>query len=119
MAGLQAALSGAPDPILLVTFTVDPGHDTPDVLQAYATRAGAQSHWLFLTGQRDVVANLLRDGFHVAFADDGPADRPITHSDRFVLVDRQLGIRGYYHGSEAADVDRLIRDARVLRQAAS
>jgi hypothetical protein len=51
----------------------------------------------------------------VAFADDGPPAAPITHSDRFVLVDRQLQIRGYYHGNDQADLDRLIADARAVR----
>src|SRR2546427_5513729 len=64
---------------------------------------------------RDAVAALLRDGFHVAFADDGPPSAPITHSDRFVLVDGELRIRGYYHGSDEADVARLVRDTTALR----
>jgi hypothetical protein len=51
----------------------------------------------------------------VAWADDGPATAPITHSDRFVLVDRALRIRGYYHGGLDDDVDRLRRDALAVR----
>jgi len=58
---------------------------------------------------------LLRDGFKVAWADDGPPTSPITHSDRFVLVDRTLRIRGYYHGTDADDLARLVRDAVRLR----
>jgi protein SCO1/2 len=115
MASLQQRLPPATDPIRLVSFTVDPTNDTPEVLTAYATRAGARDGWLFVTGTRDQIAGLLRDGFRVAYADDGPPTAPITHSDRFVLVDRQLRIRGYYHGTEPADVTRLARDATVLR----
>jgi protein SCO1/2 len=70
---------------------------------------------MFLTGSRDAVAALLRDGFKVAFADDGPPSSPITHSDRFVLVDRKLRIRGYYHGSDEEDMRRLVADARAVR----
>ena len=61
------------------------------------------------------MSALLRDGFRVAFSDAGPAASPITHSDRFVLVDRQLRIRGYYHGNDPADVTRLVVDAGRLR----
>lgn len=114
MAGLQDTLGGA-EPVGLVSISVDPGHDTSEVLERYATRMGARPGWLFLTGPRDRVASLLRDGFRVAFADDGPASAPITHSDRFVLVDRALRIRGYYHGGEPDDVARLTRDATALR----
>ena len=115
MASLQQTLVPAADPIRLVSFSVDPATDAPEVLRVYAARAGAGDRWLFVTGARDALATLLRDGFRVAYADDGPPTAPITHSDRFVLVDRQLRIRGYYHGTEAADVDRLARDALALR----
>jgi protein SCO1/2 len=111
MAKLQTAL---PADVRLVSFSVDPTHDTPEVLRAYATRAGARDGWLFLTGPRDAVATLLREGFRVAYADDGPPTAPITHSDRFVLVDRELRIRGYYHGGEAEDLARLTQDAAAL-----
>jgi protein SCO1/2 len=116
-AQLQTRLAGGSDPIRLVSITVDPVHDTPEVLREYADRAKAGEHWLFLTGPSVRVGTLLRDGFKVAFADNGPADSPITHSDRFVLVDRKLQIRGYYHGQDQADVDRLARDAIALRDA--
>ena len=116
MAHLQKQLPVDADPIRLVSFSVDPVHDTPAVLTAYAQRAGAQPNWLFLTGPRETLAALLRDGFRVAFADDGPPTSPITHSDRFVLVDRGLRIRGYYHGNEPADVERLANDAVTLRR---
>jgi protein SCO1/2 len=115
MAGLQKAIPPATDPVQLVSFTVDPAHDTPDVLRTYASHAGAAEGWVFVTGPREVLSALLRDGFKVAYADDGPPTAPITHSDRFVLVDRQLRIRGYYHGTEPADVARLARDAATLR----
>jgi protein SCO1/2 len=116
LAELQAPLASGADPVQLVAFSVDPVHDTPAVLAEYAERHGAGPHWWFLTGSRDAVATLLRDGFHVAFADGGPSDAPITHSDRFVLVDRQMRIRGYYHGSDAADLARLQTDARRVRE---
>jgi len=117
MAGLQKRLVHGDDPIRLVSFTVDPTHDTPEVLAEYATRAGAGDGWLFVTGPRAPIADLLRNGFKVAWADDGPPSAPITHSDRFVLVDRALRIRGYYHGTDPADVDQLARDAVALRNA--
>jgi protein SCO1/2 len=115
MAGLQKTLPRDRDPVRLVSFSVDPARDTPDVLRDYAARAGADERWLFLTGPRETLAGLLRDGFKVAWADDGPSTSPITHSDRFVLVDRALRIRGYYHGMNADDLARLARDAVRLR----
>jgi protein SCO1 len=115
MSSLQEPLATGDDPVRLVSVSVDPVHDTPAVLATYAGHYRAGPNWLFLTGARDAVASLLRDGFRVAFADDGPPTSPITHSDRFVLVDRQLRIRGYYHGNDRTDLDRLIVDAGAVR----
>ena len=115
MAALQDKLRGGDPPVRLVSISVDPVHDTPEALAAYADHYHAGPDWLFLTGSRDAVAALLRDGFRVAFSDEGPATSPITHSDRFVLVDRQLRIRGYYHGNDPADLSRLVADAGRLR----
>jgi protein SCO1/2 len=115
MARLGDGLRASGVPVRRVSISVDPVHDTPEVLHAYAARAGAPEDWLFLTGRRNDVATLLRDGFRLAFADGGPPASPITHSDRFVLVDRRLRIRGYYHGADDADLRRLVRDTATLR----
>jgi protein SCO1/2 len=117
MARLQDTLPVAGDPVRLVSFSVDPMHDTPDVLRAYAARVGARDGWLFLTGDRTQLGTLLRDGFRLAYADDGPPASPITHSDRLVLVDRDLRIRGYYHGGDENDLQRLGQDARSIHAA--
>jgi protein SCO1/2 len=114
MGALQKPLADAATPVVLVSISVDPGYDTPAVLRDYATQHGAGPGWLFATGPRQVVQSLLKDGFHVAFADDGPPSGPITHSDRFVLVDGALRIRGYYHGNDPAELDRLVEDAKDL-----
>ena len=113
--------AGVPN-VTAVSFTVDPTRDDPPTLQRYAERFGADARrWLFLTGERAAVEGLVRDGFRLAIAELPPGERenapePITHSDRFVLVDADLNIRGYYHATEADAVDRLERDlVRLVR----
>lgn len=109
--------------VRLVSFSVDPDHDTPDVLARYAARVGqpaADAHrWLFLTGPRPEMYRLIGEGFrlNVAAAAPGAAAEGelITHSDRFVLVDPEGRIRGYYHGTDEASVDRMVRDLESLR----
>ena len=64
------------------------------------------------------LASLLMNGFRVAFADDGPPTQPITHSDRLVLIDPSLRIRGYYHGRVDEDLERLVRDLRAVQAGA-
>jgi protein SCO1/2 len=99
----------------LVSFTVDPQHDTPAVLRGYAERLNAQSgRWAFLTGDRDTIYRLSRDGFKLAAA-DGDAEGPI-HSTRIILVDRSGTIRGYYDATEADAVTRLLADVAHLQR---
>jgi protein SCO1/2 len=121
MARLQGKLERiegrSEDTVRLVSFTVDPLHDDPETLQEYAQRFGADARrWVFLTGERHDLYTLIRDGFRLAVVDDAEeAGELITHSDRFVLVDRDLRIRAYYRGTEADAVDQVLRGLQALR----
>lgn len=123
MARLQHALEEQATEATLVSFTVDPAHDTPPVLSEYAERFRASSGgWLFLTGERKQLHELIGQGFRLAIAERSPAEAGdsgdlITHSDRFVLVDAELRIRGYYRGTEPDTIPQLLRDLARLREA--
>lgn len=92
----------------LVSFTVDPARDTPAVLAKYAEHYEAQPGvWYFLTGPRATLNALARNTFML-----GNVDGTLQHSTRFVLIDRQSRIRGYYLTSEDDAIPRLISDAR-------
>jgi protein SCO1/2 len=92
--------------IQLISFTVDPNYDTPDVLADYAKRADADpEHWHFLTGSREDIWSLCKKGFKLAVADAPPeADSLIMHSPMFVLVDGQGRIRGFFNGTTKAGI---------------
>ena len=155
MARLQADFATAAD-LRLVSFTVDPEQDTPEVLVEYAARFGAdRDRWLFLTGEKQAIYRLAQEGFRLsvvdpaeaqppppgrgwptqgsaaserqrtrasvwvfspmpALAHSGHPGKPFLHSSRFVLVDRQARIRGYYHSNEEEALQRLRRDAHAL-----
>src|SRR5216110_1804863 len=94
MSELQKPL--AKSDVYLVSFSVDPEKDTPEVLRAYADKLRKEPlRWDFLTGVRTTIYSLLRDGFKLAVSDGEPESGPV-HSTRFVLVDRHGTIRGYY-----------------------
>lgn len=97
----------------LVSFTIDPARDTPAVLQAYAEKFHADpARWTFLTGPRLSLHNLSRYVFLL-----GDVDASLEHSTRFVLVDRNSRIRGFYLSSEPDGIEHLLRDARsVLKE---
>jgi protein SCO1/2 len=102
-----------------VSLSVDPTHDTPAVLAEYARRFGAGDDWLFLTGPRDALYALIGAGFKLRVAERSAeavaqGGELIAHSDRFVLVDGEGRIRGYYHGTDATMPDLLLRDLAAL-----
>jgi protein SCO1/2 len=115
MARLQAELANQPD-FRLVSFSVDPDHDTPEVLQKYAHgfRADPQ-RWSFLTGPRDDVYSLVEKSFKLG-VQQAPG-REVTHSTRLALVDRKGRIRGYFEGRQLDDEGQPTQSLPELKQA--
>jgi protein SCO1 len=94
---------------------VDPEHDTPAVLSRYAGRFKADpKRWLFLTGHLPEIVRLVEDGFHLGVASASSHADVILHSPRFVLVDKQGQIRGYYNNSDPKAMQQLHQDLASL-----
>lgn len=113
MKRLQDALTSKPywSSTRLVSFSVDPGYDTPEVLTEYAESAGAEpGKWKFVTGTRDAIWALSIDGFKLAAGEPAEGDGPLFHSSKFILVDAHGQIRGYYDGLTPEGVDALVQD---------
>ena len=118
LAKLQSELP-VRDDLRIVSVSVDPDHDTPEVLAKYAASNGAdRSRWLFLTGDKTQVYKLSRETFRLAVDDtDGTQDEPVLHSTKLVLVDRDGLVRGYYDGLDVETQKQLLRDVeRLLAQ---
>ncbi|MGB7948568.1 MAG: SCO family protein, partial [Candidatus Binatia bacterium] len=102
----------------LVSFSVDPEKDTPQVLSRYADRYGADSgRWLFLTGTREDMGRIVQEGFRlsaVSVANEDSTESVILHSPRFVLIDKQARIRGYYDSRDQQALQRLKNDVATL-----
>ncbi len=99
----------------LVSFSVDPETDTPPVLRAYADKLRKEPlRWDFLTGARDAIGSISRDGFKLGLADAAEPGTGPVHSTRFVLVDRRGTIRGYYDALAADGVTKLLADTNHL-----
>ena len=104
------------DRVRLVSISVDPATDPPEVLHDYAARFKAGDRWLFLTGPRPSIYGLARDGFKLPIATDPNGLGLITHSTRLVLVDRTGMVRGFYEGAgdDEAPLKELLTDLRTL-----
>ncbi|GAA4375156.1 SCO family protein [Hymenobacter koreensis] len=103
--------------VKLVSYSVDPQHDSVAVLARYAEQYGAISgKWFFLTGPQDSIRRVALEDYRVT--EPGPATISqgpgLVHSQRLVLVDREGHVRGLYDGLNPREVDRLITEIRVL-----
>ena len=116
MAALRKRMAGTP--VRFVSFSVDPGTDTPEVLARYAASAGADADWWFVTGPMRDLHALSTQGFKLAAMENEPgaqtADGPFLHSSKFVLVDGEGAIRGYYDSEDPEAMRALEEDARRL-----
>lgn len=111
MRALQTATASTPE-LKLVSFTVDPAHDTPPVLAAYANNFhAADGRWYFLTGEPKTLEALDHDAFKL-----GSLNGSMDHSTRFVLIDKKSRIRGYYGIADGNPVERILADARVIEK---
>ncbi len=122
MARLQQELTGAD--LRFVSFSVDPERDTPEVLASYAKRFQADTkRWHFLTGSKEGMHRFIHEGFRLAVA-EAPADErllgmEISHSARFVLIDAEGKIQGYFDGTDPVAVETLRKKAKKLGELGS
>ena len=114
-------LQEATDPSLrLVSFTTDPEHDTPEVLDRYARRFGADpERWLFLTGDPGQIATVLRHRLLLAAVENPEESREspmdlYTHSTQVVLMDAEGRLRGTYEAFSTNFVESVRSDLEDL-----
>jgi protein SCO1/2 len=104
--------------VRLVSYTVDPSHDTPAALREYAQRYGADlQRWTFVTGAETTLYRLAVKGYLIPVAkspDSTQGELGYVHSDMLVLVDPELRIRGFYSGLDSLQVKRLLDDINLL-----
>lgn len=98
MAGLERDFQQSD--LRFVSFTVDPETDTPEKLLAYARLFHANTpRWLFLTGSLHEVEEAIVKGFKISLGK--ATDFQVIHGEKFILVDREGRIRGYFDTAPA------------------
>jgi protein SCO1 len=110
--------STANDPdIMILSHTIDPGHDSVPVLRDFAERLGVNSaKWHFVTGEKDSIYNIAQTSYFATAMEDNVEPDGFIHSGAFLLIDKQFRIRGKYDGTKEDDVNRLLRDIERLKE---
>lgn len=120
MSSQMARLQGMFNPekninIRMISFTVDPATDTVASLKRYADNYQANDTiWQIVTGEKEAIYEVARKGFLLPVQEGDGGEEDFIHSDRFVLVDKDKHIRGFYNGTDSADVKKLADDIVLL-----
>jgi protein SCO1/2 len=109
----------------IVSFSINPEHDTPEVLKEYANSLGATlKNWNFLTGSKDKIYELANTGFTLYAGENSDAEGGFEHSGMFALVDKQGTIRSridelgnpiaFYDGLDSKGIQMIKEDIAIL-----
>ncbi|MFN8389108.1 MAG: SCO family protein [Bdellovibrionota bacterium] len=114
LAKVQRSFGGEPK-LQLVSISIDPQHDTVDVLREYEKKLGANEEtWHFLTGEEALIRELSRSGFKLGTGGGDVPGEDLFHSTKLTLVDSEGQIRGYYSSEDREAVEKLKSDASRL-----
>ncbi|WP_158827846.1 SCO family protein [Mucilaginibacter lacusdianchii] len=101
--------------VKIVSYTIDPSHDSVAVLKSYADKLGIKGdNWWLLQGKKEETYKLA-GSYLVAVQEDKAAPGGAVHSGYFVLVDKQKRIRGTYNGTDEKEVSKLVTDIKTLQ----
>lgn len=124
MIKIQDKFLGNPN-LAIASFTIDPNHDTPEVLKEYARDKGiTKPQWHLLTGDKEEIFKLANEGFNLYVGDTPEVEGGFEHSGFFALIDKEGNIRSrkdendnpivYYDGLEDKGIQMLIEDIKQL-----
>lgn len=124
MLEIQKEFYGKPD-FGIASITIDPKHDTSEVLKAHADHLGVKHYnWHLMTGDKEYIYNLAKKGFNIYAGQNDEAEGGFEHSGLFALIDKEGKIRCrrdsqnnpilYYDGLEAAGVKAIKEDIKKL-----
>lgn len=103
--------------VVLLSHTVNPNHDTPEVLLRYAKENNADlTRWTFVTGDQQEIHDQGFNGYLLSTQEDAGAPGGFLHSGSFILLDKEHHIRGIYDGTSSKEVDDLAADIKMLKK---
>lgn len=104
------------DDVLLLSHTVTPEIDSVAQLKKYALEKGVNdAKWNLVTGDKKEIYDLARKSY-LAAKDVPFSENDLVHTENFVLVDKKKRIRGFYDGTDAESIKKLLADIKILKQ---
>ncbi len=99
----------------ILSHSIDPRHDSVQVLKEYAERLGVSGNmWQFVTGEKAKIYEIGEKSYYVTAGEDSTAAGGIIHSGAFILVDKKRRVRGIYDGTKDDEITKLMKDMELL-----
>ena len=103
------------DKIHFLSISIDPERDSVPRLKAWADRFQINpEQWWLLTGEKKAIYDFALEEVKLGVVDGNGVDTNFIHSDRFILIDSNRHVRGYYHGLDSASLANLSNDIVLL-----
>jgi protein SCO1/2 len=94
-----------------MSFSVDPERDSVAVLKKYADKFGVNPDlWWMLTGSKKTIYDFAINEMKLGVTDGGKVDSNFIHTSKFVLLDKDKIVRGYYDGLDSLALNKLAGD---------
>ncbi len=103
--------------VKIISHTVMPETDSLAVLNAYSKKMKARrGKWEFVTGNKRELYHMARNEYFVVEDKGNGDENDFIHTQMFALIDRNKQIRGYYDGTDSLDVNRLLKDIKIVER---
>lgn len=101
--------------VRFISFSVDPERDSVSALKKYADRYGVNHDtWWFLTGEKKKIYDYALNELKLGLQDGEGVDSNFIHTQKFVLIDKERVVRGYYNGLDSTSMSKLAEDLTLL-----
>jgi protein SCO1/2 len=99
-----------------LSHSVTPDIDSISVLREYADKHKAiDGKWEITTGEKKHIYDLARKSYFAVLDEGDGGEQDFIHTEQFVLIDKNKQIRGFYDGTDATEIDRIIKDVELLK----
>lgn len=104
------------DEVMLLSHSVTPDIDSVPQLKKYAMEQGVLDHkWNLVTGDKKQIYELARRSYLAVKTDGDGGPFDMIHTENFILVDKSKRIRGFYDGTNAEEMEKLMSDLKILK----
>lgn len=101
--------------VKFLSFSIDPERDSVAALKRYADKFGVNhDNWWMLTGNKKSIYDFALNELKIGLVDGENVDTSFIHSEKFILLDKDYLVRGYYNGLDTTALAKLAKDIGLL-----